>query len=119
MRITIIILAVAFAVMGGGLAYRYNQEALNAQKELNQERYNRMIAEENLQKADAKIKLLQSDIARSEDKLKSVENILDETKTVNSDLKARIDKATEIKQDLENKIKELEKLSGAVPGQAG
>ena len=112
MKTTIVVLAIMLSVLSGGLAIRYNLSAANSQKDLNQERFNRMTAEETLEKASARIFSLEAELARTQSKVKGIEKALEQVSAVNSDLKGRLDKASEIKDKLDSKIKELEQLAG-------
>ena len=118
MKATIIVLAVMVCVFSAGLAIRYNLNASNAQKDLNQERFNRMTAEEGLEKANARISSLESELARTQSRIKGVEKALEQANAVNGDLKGRMDKAMEYKDKLDAKIKELEQLVGQAPASA-
>ncbi len=114
MRILSIILVVVMVVGIGALAIHYNKNAFKAQQELVQERYKRMLAEENVEKFTTKINSLEGELVRAQNRVKGSEKLLEQTKAVNDDLKSRLDKVSQIKATLEDKIKELEQVSSNV-----
>ena len=118
MKTIIIVSAIMLCVFSAGLAIRYNLNASNAQKDLNQERFNRMTAEEGLEKANARISSLEAELARTQSKVKGVEKALEQANAVNGDLKGRMEKALEYRDKLDAKIKELEQLAGPAPAKA-
>ena len=103
MKVFLSVLAIGVALFSGGLAIRNNQLAETAKIELNQERYQRMTAEEQLNNANNKIASLESDVAKVAKKLKANEALIDQMKTINGELVAKLDKAKEIKENLEQK----------------
>lgn len=111
MKAFITIVSVLIAVGSCYLAFRYHQNAELAQGSLNEERYNKMLAEESLLKANSKISSLESGISRMEKKLSANDALLVQTKAINKDLRARLDKISEFKEKLEAKIQELELIS--------
>lgn len=115
MRIIIIVSSVVVAIACGALAYHYSQDSFVAEQTLNEERYKRMVAEESLQRSNTKISTLESEITRTTNKITSLEKLVEQTKGINQDLKARLDKAVEIKDLLEKKISELSKMTGDMP----
>ncbi len=73
---------------------RFAQKADKAGKNLEEERYSRMVAEETLQKNDAKLTTFQEQLKDEQDKMAKIEDILDQEKSVNSDLKKQYDELT-------------------------
>ena len=112
-KIATIIVLVVLALLSTYVAYRYSQSTLQVQQTLKQERYNRFTAEENLSKSNSRIKELEDQVSKLEKKMASMQVVLDNTNAMNDDLKARIDKATKIKEDMDKKITELEQMVGA------
>ncbi len=107
------------------LAVYSNQNASRHQEDLTEERYLRMVAEQNLEKASSKISGLEEEITKFKNKSKSVEKLLEQTAATNTDLKAKLDKTSRLKEELEGKLKELEektvseKLDNSALPQAG
>ena len=112
MKVITVMLAIFLIVLCGWLAYHYNQTAFKAQDVLNQERFTRMTAEENLEKAKDRINSLEAEVSKSQNKINGLEKMVEQTKAINEDLKSRMDKALAIKDNLESKIKELQASAG-------
>ncbi|GEM_PF-616361 len=108
MKKLFIILIPAF-IVAVALAVCFNQNASRHQEDLTQERYLRMVTEENLEKANGKINSLEDQIVKIKNKNSNVEKLLEQKAADNSDLKGKLEKTLEIKETLEGKIKELEK----------
>ena len=113
MKSVSIILVVLIVGLTGFIAFKKSQNAGKMQQDLNQERYVRMTTEENLSKSNEHVKEMEEQVAKLEKKMASMQIVLDNTNAINEDLKARLDKAGQIKQDMDVKIKELEQMAGA------
>lgn len=111
MKNVIISVAIVIAVLGAVFSVRFAKEVQQSHQTLDQERYNRMVAEENLSVANTKLNGLETELERLQNKLKNTEKLLGETSAINDDLKARLDKAMQIKESLEQKLKELQNIS--------
>ena len=83
--------AVGVGILGCVLAVSANVTTNEMRKTLEKERYSRILAEEKLQTASAKINALTKDIADSANKIASIEEILNVGNTANSELKAQLD----------------------------
>ena len=92
-----------------------NQITGRMQEALNQERYKRITAEENFNKAASKINSLENELAGVRDKIQSVQTILEEGKQTNADLESHLESVTKAKETLENKIDELQSQVAAAP----
>ena len=101
--ISVIVLMVGFLLM----ALTSNQAVGHIKRDLDQERYKRIVAEENLSKASAKVNSLEMELSSTRDKIQSVQVILQEGKTVTTDLKVQLERMTKNKEALEKKIEEL------------
>lgn len=99
-----IFLAVVVAAISVSTAVYYYQQAEQIRTEIEEERYTRMVTEEQLQEATSKVESLNAELKRTQSKIDVVEKI-------NNDLKARLNNAAKIKEDLEAKIKELLAIS--------
>ena len=119
MKTTILIAAILVAVLGITMTVRFAKDAQSHEQNLNQERYNRMVAEESLASANTKINALETELERLQNKIKNSEKLLSETNAMNDDLKARLDKAMQIKGDMEKKIGELQNIVAPAPAPAG
>ena len=101
------IILVIFLLVAVGLSVvvvHFAQKADKAGKSLEEERYSRMVAEETLQKNDAKLTTYQEELKEKQDKMAKIEDILDQEKGVNSDLKKQYDELAEAKANLEAKL---------------
>jgi hypothetical protein len=115
MKDIILVLTILLAVGLSVMLVRFAQRADKAGKSLEEERYSRMVAEETLQKNDAKLTTLQESLREDQEKMSKIEDILDQEKNVNSDLKKQYDDLIEAKSNLENKLKKvIEEKAAAV-----
>ncbi len=96
-----ILLSIALTVV----VVRFNEKATKAGKNLEEERYSRMVAEESLQKSAAKLATLEAKLKSADSKMTKIQDILDQEKGVNADLKQQYAKLAESKADLELKVK--------------
>ncbi|HQP10680.1 MAG TPA: hypothetical protein PKV41_04780 [Candidatus Omnitrophota bacterium] len=110
MKIVLIGFTIVLVVLCCGLAIRYNQDANHARGEFNTELYKRMVAEENLQKAAIQVDSLTEELARMKNRVEQAELVLEKTKLVNADLRLRLQKADQMREMLDRKIKELQAL---------
>ena len=95
-------------ILCAGVAIRFSSVVDNAQKDLNQERYSRMVAEESLEKANNRINSLEADLVRTQNTMKGIEGLIKETKGINEDLKNQLEKSSRINEELDKKIKEFQ-----------
>lgn len=109
MKIVAIILAVILVVLSFGLAVHYNQNALTVRRDLDRERYSRIVAEENLDKASVRMKSLETEIAKLQKKSQSTEKSLGEIKESSADLERQLDQLIQTRTSLETKVTELER----------
>lgn len=111
--LVVIVLMIGFLFM----ALSSNQTAGHIKRDLDQERYKRIVAEENLGKASSKINSLETELSGTRDKIQSAQAILQEGKAETSDLKIQLEHMTKAKEALEKKIEELKNAtaSEAVP----
>ena len=110
MKVVAILLAVILVVVSFGLAVNYNQTALKVKKDLERERYSRMVAEESSEKLNAKIRSLEGDVARYQQKSQTTGRVLDQLKSANADLESRLDRTVRDRESLELKVRELEQV---------
>ncbi|MBN1870340.1 MAG: hypothetical protein JW847_07195 [Candidatus Omnitrophica bacterium] len=110
MRTVLIGFVIVLLILSCGLAIRYGYIARDAEKQLNNERYQRLVSEENLQKANERVDSLKAELSKVQEKVAQVEGVLEKTKAINEDLRVRLDKAAEIKLNLDKRIEELQRL---------
>src|SRR5665213_2343067 len=104
MKDIILVISLLVAVGLSVVVIRFAEKADKAGKNLEEERYSRMVAEETLQKNDAKLTTFQEQLKEDQNKMAKIEDILNQEKDVNSDLKKQYDQLTEAKADLEAKL---------------
>ncbi len=105
MKDVILVIALLMAVGLSVVVVRFNEKATKAGKSLQEERYSRMVAEESLQKNAAKVATLESQLKTAQDKMGKIEDILEQEKGVNSDLKSQYERLAQSKSELEGKLK--------------
>jgi hypothetical protein len=111
LKIIRIILVTACFILCVGLAIYFNQSSSKVTEELHQERYTRMLAEENLDKLNVKKKSLEISLNWANNKIEGIEKMLDQKKKVNTDLQSRLEKTLKLKSALEQTIKEFGEIS--------
>ena len=104
MKDIILVISLLLAVGLSVVVVRFAEKADKAGKSLEEERYSRMVAEETLQKNDAKLATFQEQLKEDQNKMAKIEDILDQEKGVNADLKKQYDELTQAKLDLESKL---------------
>ena len=104
MKDIILVISLLLALGLSVMVVRLAQKADKADKSVEEERYSRMVAEETLQKNDAKLTNLQVSLKEDQEKMSRVVDIIDQEKTVNAGLKKQYDQLTEAKANLENKL---------------
>ena len=107
--------AVAVAIIGCVLAVSANVTASKAQESLNQERFRRMSIEENLQTALSKIKSLQGQLAEKQEKIDSIEGILNQGNSALADKEKQLQSMAQQKQALEEQLKALQGAGETMP----
>jgi len=109
------ILLLVIVLMVGSLlmALSSNQAVGHIKRDLDQERYKRIVAEENLSKSSAKINGLEIALSATRDKIQSVQTILQEGKSETTDLKVQLERMTKAKEALEKKIEELKNAAAS------
>ena len=120
MKDVVLIISLLLMVGLSVMVMRFAQKADKVGKSLEEERYSRMVAEETLQKNDAKLAALQEAVQESKNKMAKIQDVLDQEKTVNSDLKKQYDGLAEAKAKLEDQLQTMlkEKAAGLAAVQA-
>ena len=68
---------------------------------------------EELEKVKSKISSLEAEVSKKQNKIASLEKLVEQVTAFNNDLKDRMAQAQKLKEEMEVKINELEKLGGA------
>ena len=106
MKDILFIITLVVAIGASVVLVRNHQEKFQMEKSLQQERYSRLVAEENFEKNESKIKQMDLDLKLSQEKIVKIQKILDEEKNVNEDLKTQYEKLVAAKSEMEVKLKE-------------
>jgi len=101
----ILILTVILSIGCLAIAVIASQKVNRNQQDLVQERYKRMVAEESLQKAQTKVKILRNDIVNVQNQVQGLQTILEKEKTLSSDLRTELEKLDKLNEVLENEPK--------------
>jgi len=104
MKDIILVISLLLAVGLSVVVVRFAEKADKAGKSLDEERYSRMVAEETLQKKSTELISLHDQVKGDQNKMGKIEDILDQEKGVNADLKKQYDALVEAKAELENKL---------------
>ena len=104
-------LVVIFILMIGSclMALSSNQISGRMRQDLDRERYLRIVAEENLNKAGSKISSLEAESSAFKDKIQGIQAVLEEGQEKNSDLRTQLESISKTKSALERKIEALQK----------
>ncbi|MDE2009961.1 MAG: hypothetical protein KGJ09_07780 [Candidatus Omnitrophica bacterium] len=104
MKDTILIISVLVAIALLLGVVQLAQKADKASKSLQEERYSRMVAEETLQKNEAKLITFQQELRDANDKMAQIQDAMNQEKTTNLDLKKKYDALSQAKTVLEAKL---------------
>lgn len=118
MKAVSILFAVVVVVSCIGVSMTSNKKSTKARAELEEERYLRMVAEEDLTKTRKKANSFEQKVKTISKKLDSLQRLLKQTETTNVDLKTRLDRQSQLNTTLENRIQELEKAAAAQAAKA-
>jgi len=77
-----------------------------SKKELNQERYSRMVAEESLEKAMSKLRAIESEAANTKEKVQSTQVVLNEERAKISGLQSELEKMAVLNEKLQKQLNE-------------
>ena len=103
--------AVAVAIIGCVLAVSANVTTSKTVEDLKQERYKRMVAEEQLQKAKNDVSALSGQLFDSQAKIESIERILNQGKTETQQLEQDLSAAQADKASLLQQLQEMQERS--------
>lgn len=119
MKNKILIISAILAVGCLTMVIISGQTVDKTRKDLNQERYNRMVVEEKLEKALLKVKSLENETTSSQNQAQNVQALLDQEKKANQDLRTELEKMTKLKGILEDQLKNalVKPVSPPVNGQ--
>ncbi len=107
----ILIAAAILTVSSCLMAISSSQTSRKIQQSLDQERYIRMTAEEKLNDLTGQNNALKAELDVANGKIQSIQAVMEQGKSVNSDLQAQLDSISQIKQSLEKKLTEIQKMT--------
>ena len=106
MKKDIFLVVLVLACVGlTGVLINILEKTNRVNKSLEEERYSRMVAEESLQKNAAKLSTLETQLKVANEKMAKVQDLIDQQKTVNMDLKKQFEDLNNAKIELESKLK--------------
>ncbi len=111
MKVVLTILGIMLVIISVTMAVYFNQNAAIATRNLDQERYKRMVAEENSLNTQNKIEVMELELKRSNDKLSKAGQILEQTNASNASLKTQLNDADKTAKELEGRLKNIEESS--------
>ncbi len=109
----ILVVAIILMALAGLMTINSKRTLGKLQQNLDRERYQRMVAEENFHKAATKINSLESELAAIRDKIQSAQVILEEGQKTNADLRSQLEAITKAKETLEKRMEELKTASAS------
>ncbi len=115
MRVLLTFLIITALAFGAGVVYNSHRQAAQAQNELSQERYQRMVAEEGLEKAQSQVSSLTLQLDKSHTKLKNLEARLTLADSKASELEGKVSQFEQLKAALEQQVTELQGRLGDTP----
>ena len=101
-------IAIGVAVIGCAVAVSANLNAGKAAKNLQQERYNRMLAEQDLLKANPTLQQMQAQLKDSQQKIDSIQRIVSDGKSTTSSLQGQVDTISKERDTLKQQIQQLQ-----------
>lgn len=90
-----------------GVVFYYKNQMNNISRNLETERYSRLVAEEKVISSVSKIQQLQDELGENETKLEKIQELLTEQKDLNKDLEDQFQKLNKAKSQLEQEIQTL------------
>lgn len=102
----ILIFILAVGAIAGIVVY-YKKQISSISKNLETERYSRLVAEEKVINSVSKIKQLQDELGDNQKKIDKIQDLLKEQKDLNKDLDSQFQKLSKAKAQLEEEIQTL------------
>ena len=111
--VILIIISIGLSIVVFGSVEKINK----IRKTLDEERYNRMVTEETLQKREAKLSTLGVQLKAAEDKMNRVQGLIVQEKDNNVSLQKQYEDLNRAKIDLEAKLKSALEEKNSLPVQ--
>ncbi len=106
MKNQILVISAVLAVGCLVIAVLFSQKVGKVSKDLELERYNRMMTEEKLEKATAKMKSLENDSTNMQNQSQGLQVVLEKERQANDKLRSELEKTSKLKDVLEKELKE-------------
>lgn len=106
MKNKILIIVAILAVGCLGLVIFLSQNVSQTSKDLIQERYNRMVAEEKLEKALFKIQSLENELTNTQNQTQNLQTVLEKEKVASDKIRTELEKTSKLKEVLEKALKD-------------
>lgn len=100
--------SVGIAILGCVLAVSANVTTGKIHQNLEQERYKRMLAEQDLLKADQTLQQMQTELSDSRRKIDTIQKIVNDGKSDNSSLRTQMDNLSKEKESLRQQVEQLQ-----------
>jgi peptidoglycan hydrolase CwlO-like protein len=110
--------AVGVAIIGCVLAVSANVTASKMTADLQREQYQRLVTEQQLQKANDMIKRLEFDLASANRKISSIEEIINSETSETNMLQSQLDIVTKERNVLQQQIEEFKKQVAGTAGES-
>ncbi len=114
MKDIILVVMILLSIFLSVMVMRFNDKATKVGKNLDEERYSRMVAEQSLLKNTEKLASIERQLKTATDKMSKVQDILDQEKNVNQELKDQYEKLSKTKAELEDKLQETIRQQAAI-----
>ncbi len=111
----ILLVAVVLTIGSCLIAVSSGRAAQKMQQSLDQERYQRMVAEEKLEKSSLQIASLESELDSVKGKIQGIQAIMQDGNHANADLKIQLESITKVKESLEKQLEEMQRAQGEAP----
>lgn len=112
------ILVIAIFVFCAALVGQFYMQGLKAKKLMEEQRFLRLQAEEDLQKVKIEVSSVTTELDRIKKKAENLESVVSETKALNDDLKKQISDLSDQKNSLEQRVDQaIDQMQNNVPVQ--
>ncbi|MEW5895997.1 MAG: hypothetical protein AB1650_09635 [Candidatus Omnitrophota bacterium] len=108
MKNTIVSVAVVVALLGCLLAVFANVSSSKLNRALDEERYKRMTAEQNLQKAEQNLSSAEAELGKAKSKMASIEKILNDGRLVEEQLKGELKAVQQENEELMTQLTDIQ-----------
>lgn len=92
------------------MVFRVSQGVNRLQEMIDQERYQKFVAEKQLKESILNERFLKSELSKAQGKLRDIQSILEEGKRVRTDLKTQVKTLAEAKETLQQKIEKIKSV---------